>query len=54
MFPRIFFGRVVFWNLFGRDFYAKFVWLRVSLHGLFGGELFNEYLGRSLPQSIFW
>ena len=40
MFPQIFFGRGFFWNLFGRDFSAKFVWLRVPLHRLFGGELF--------------
>ena len=31
-------------ELFGRDFYAKFVWLRVSLHRLFGGELFFRYV----------
>ena len=36
----------VFWDFFGRDFYAKFVWLRVSLHRLFRGEHFFRYMGR--------
>ena len=39
---------VSFGNLFGRDFYAKFVWLRVSLHGVFGGDFSSDIFGFNL------
>ena len=40
-------------ELFGRDFYAKFVWLRVSLHRLFSGELFFRYVWVEFTFSYF-
>ena len=48
MFPQIFFGRGFFWNLFGRDFSAKFVWLRVSLQIVRWRTFLQIYLGRIL------